>query len=212
MIKKLLLLSLLFSSISIFAASGEMAEVNPMKKGDAEKGSKLVGTCVACHGADGNSVVGQWPTLAGQRESYLFEQLEHIRDEERVIAVMKGLLNNYSDDDLRDVSAFYANQKTKVSQADEANLALGQQIYRAGNLKSGVPACTGCHGPAGKGLESAQYPMLGGQKAEYVVTSLIAYQTGERAIDEHGKIMQGIATRLTIEEIRAVANYVSGLY
>ena len=212
MIKKLLLLSLLVSSLSVFAAAGEMAEAKPMKKGDAEKGSKLVGTCVACHGADGNSVVGQWPTLAGQRESYLFEQLEHIRDEERIIAVMKGLLNDYSDDDLRDVSAFYASQKTKVSQADEANLALGQQIYRAGNLKSGVPACTGCHGPAGKGLESAQYPMLGGQKAEYVVTSLIAYQTGERAIDEHGKIMQGIATRLTIEEIRAVANYVSGLY
>ena len=178
MIKKLLLLSLLVSSLRIFAAAGEMAEAKPMKKGDAEKGSKLDGTCVACHGVDGNSVVGQWPTLAGQRESYLFEQLEHIRDEERVIAVMKGLLNNYSDDDLRDVSAFYASQKTKVSQADEANLALGQQIYRAGNLKSGVPACTGCHGPAGKGLESAQYPMLGGQKAEYVVTSLVAYQTG----------------------------------
>ena len=212
MIKKLLLLSFLVSSFSVFAATGEMSEAKPMKRGDAEKGSKLVGTCVACHGVDGNSVVGQWPTLAGQRESYLFEQLEHIRDEERIIAVMKGLLNDYSDDDLRDVSAFYASQKTKVSQADEANLALGQQIYRAGNLKSGVPACTGCHGPAGKGLEAAQYPMLGGQKAEYVVTSLIAYQTGERAIDEHGKIMQGIATRLTIEEIRAVANYVSGLY
>ena len=213
MIKKLLFVSLFISSLSIFAAAaGEMVEAKPMKKGDAEKGAKLVGTCVACHGADGNSVVGQWPTLAGQRESYLFEQLEHIRDEERVIAVMKGLLNDYSDDDLRDVSAFYAGQKTKVSQADEANLALGQQIYRAGNLDSGVPACTGCHGPAGKGLESAQYPMLSGQKAEYVVTSLIAYQTGERAIDEHGKIMQGIATRLTIEEIRAVANYVSGLY
>tara|TARA_B100001121_G_scaffold128190_1_gene112496 strand:+ start:47 stop:688 length:642 start_codon:yes stop_codon:yes gene_type:complete len=213
MIKKLLFLSLFISSLSIFtAAAGETAEAKPMKKGDAEKGSKLVGTCVACHGADGNSVVGQWPTLAGQRESYLFEQLEHIRSEERVIAVMKGLLNDYSDDDLRDVSAFYSSQKTKVSQADEANLALGKQIYRAGKLDSGVPACTGCHGPTGKGLESAQYPMLGGQKAEYVVTSLIAYQTGERAIDEHGKIMQGIALRLTTEEIRAVANYVSGLY
>ena len=213
MIKKFLLLSFLVSSFSVFAAAaGEMAEVKPMKRGDAEKGSKLVGTCVACHGVDGNSVVGQWPTLAGQRESYLFEQLEHIRDEERVIAVMKGLLNNYSDDDLRDMAAFYASQKTKVGQADETTLELGQQIYRAGNLASGVPACSGCHGPAGKGLESAQYPMLGGQKAEYVVTSLIAYQTGERAIDEHGKIMQGIASRLTIEEIRAVANYVSGLY
>jgi cytochrome c553 len=125
---------------------------------------------------------------------------------------MKGLLDDYSDDDLRDVSAFYSKQTTLVGKADESNLELGQKIYRAGNLSSGVPACTGCHGPAGKGLESAEYPMLGGQKAEYVVTSLLAYQTGERAIDDHGKIMQGIATRLSIEEIRAVANYVSGLY
>ena len=213
MIKKILFLSLLISSLAIqAAASGENSEAKPLPKGNAANGAKLVGTCVACHGADGNSVVGQWPTLAGQRESYLFEQLEHIRDEERIIAVMKGLLNDYSDDELRDMAAFYAEQTTKVSLADDTNLALGQKIYRAGNLESGVPACTGCHGPAGKGLESAQYPMLGGQKAEYVVTSLIAYQTGERAIDEHGKIMQGIASRLTVEEIRAVANYVSGLY
>ena len=213
MIKKLLFLSLLIGSVSAFtASSGDASEAKPMERGNAEKGSKLVGTCVACHGADGNSVVGQWPTLAGQRESYLYEQLEHIRDEERVIAVMKGLLNDYSDDDLRDVSAFYSTQTTLVGKADESNLELGQKIYRAGNLSSGVPACTGCHGPAGKGLESAEYPMLGGQKAEYVVTSLLAYQTGERAIDDHGKIMQGIATRLSIEEIRAVANYVSGLY
>lgn len=213
MIKKILFLSLLISSLAIqAAASGENSEAKPLPKGNAANGAKLVGTCVACHGADGNSVVGQWPTLAGQRESYLFEQLEHIRDEERVIAVMKGLLNDYSDDELRDMAAFYAEQTTKVSRADDTNLVLGQKIYRAGNIESGVPACTGCHGPAGKGLESAQYPMLGGQKAEYVVTSLIAYQTGERAIDEHGKIMQGIASRLTVEEIRAVANYVSGLY
>ena len=213
MIKKILFLSLLISSLAIqAAASGENSEAKPLPKGNAAKGAKLVGTCVACHGADGNSVVGQWPTLAGQRESYLFEQLEHIRDEERIIAVMKGLLNDYSDDELRDMAAFYAEQTTKVSRADDTNLALGQKIYRAGNIETGVPACTGCHGPAGKGLESAQYPMLGGQKAEYVVTSLIAYQTGERAIDEHGKIMQGIASRLTVEEIRAVANYVSGLY
>ena len=70
-------------------------------------------TCVACHGVDGNSVVGQWPTLAGQRESYLFEQLEHIRDEERVIAVMKGLLNNYSDDDLETWQLFMQAKKPK---------------------------------------------------------------------------------------------------
>jgi cytochrome c553 len=45
-----------------------------------------------------------------------------------------------------------------------------------------------------------------------VVTSLIAYQNGQRGDDGHALIMQGIASRLTNEEIRAVANYVSGLY
>ena len=81
MIKKILFLSLLISSLAIqAAASGENSEAKPLPKGNAANGAKLVGTSVACHGADGNSVVGQWPTLAGQRESYLFEQLEHIRD------------------------------------------------------------------------------------------------------------------------------------
>jgi cytochrome c553 len=54
--------------------------------------------------------------------------------------------------------------------------------------------------------------MLSGQKAEYVVTSLVAYQNGQRGHDSKGKSMQGIAARLTLEEIQAVANYVSGLY
>ena len=136
MIKKILFLSLLISSLAIqAAASGENSEAKPLPKGNAANGAKLVGTCVACHGADGNSVVGQWPTLAGQRESYLFEQLEHIRDEERVIAVMKGLLNDYSDDELRDMAAFYAEQTTKVSRADDTNLALGQKSIEQGILK-----------------------------------------------------------------------------
>jgi cytochrome c553 len=168
--------------------------------------------CAGCHGVDGNSVVGQWPTLAGQRESYLFDQLEHIKDGERVIASMMGLLDAYDYDDLRDMAAYYAAQKVKVGQADKSNIALGEKIYRAGNLDSGVPACTGCHGAKGKGIESAGYPMLSGQKAEYVVTSLVAYQNGQRGYDSKGKSMQGIAAKLTLEEIQAVANYVSGLY
>jgi cytochrome c553 len=72
---------------------------------------KLVGSCAACHGADGNSLVGMWPTLAGQRERYLFDQLHHIQEGERVIESMMGLLDGYNDDDLRDMAAYYASQK-----------------------------------------------------------------------------------------------------
>ena len=212
MYRNSLLLSLIILlSGSIYAAS-DKAEIKAVKRGDPQVGSELVATCAGCHGADGNSVVGQWPTLAGQRESYTLAQLIHVQKGERMIESMMGLLDNYSEDQLRDIAAFYAAQEVKVGQADSINFELGQRIYRAGNLSNGVPACTGCHGPQGKGVESAGYPMLSGQKAEYVVTSLVAYKNGERVHSSNAKIMQGIAARLTTEEIRAVANYVSGLY
>ena len=212
MYRNSLLLSLIILvSGSIYAAS-DKAEIKAVKRGDPQAGSELVATCAGCHGADGNSVVGQWPTLAGQRESYTLAQLIHVQKGERMIESMMGLLDNYSEDQLRDIAAYYAAQEVKVGQADSINFELGQRIYRAGNLSNGVPACTGCHGPQGKGVESAGYPMLSGQKAEYVVTSLVAYKNGERVHSSNAKIMQGIAARLTTEEIRAVANYVSGLY
>ena len=212
MYRNSLLLSLIILvSGSVYAAS-DKAEIKAVKRGDPQAGSELVATCAGCHGADGNSVVGQWPTLAGQRESYTLAQLIHVQKGERMIESMMGLLDNYSEDQLRDIAAFYAVQEVKVGQADSINFELGQRIYRAGNLSNGVPACTGCHGPQGKGVESAGYPMLSGQKAEYVVTSLVAYKNGERVHSSNAKIMQGIAARLTTEEIRAVANYVSGLY
>ena len=212
MYRNSLLLSLIILvSGSIYAAS-DKAEIKAVKRGDPQAGSELVATCAGCHGADGNSVVGQWPTLAGQRESYTLAQLIHVQKGERMSESMMGLLDNYSEDQLRDIAAFYAAQEVKVGQADSINFELGQRIYRAGNLSNGVPACTGCHGPQGKGVESAGYPMLSGQKAEYVVTSLVAYKNGERVHSSNAKIMQGIAARLTTEEIRAVANYVSGLY
>ena len=212
MYRNSLLLSLIILlSGSIYAAS-DKAEIKAVKRGDPQAGSELVATCAGCHGADGNSIVGQWPTLAGQRESYTLAQLIHVQKGERMIESMMGLLDNYSEDQLRDIAAFYAAQEVKVGQADSINFELGQRIYRAGNLSNGVPACTGCHGPQGKGVESAGYPMLSGQKAEYVVTSLVAYKNGERVHSSNAKIMQGIAARLTTEEIRAVANYVSGLY
>ena len=212
MYRNSLLLSLIILlSGSIYAAS-DKAEIKAVKRGDPQAGSELVATCAGCHGADGNSVVGQWPTLAGQRESYTLAQLIHVQKGERMIESMMGLLDNYSEDQLRDIAAFYAAQEVKVGQADSINFELGQRIYRAGNLSNGVPACTGCHGPQGKGVESAGYPMLSGQKAEYGVTSLVAYKNGERVHSSNAKIMQGIAARLTTEEIRAVANYVSGLY
>ena len=83
------------------------------------------------------------------------------------------------------------------------------QSWRGGNAASGVPACAGCHGPAGAGLPG-QYPRLAGQYAEYVAAQLKAFKEGGRANDANGA-MRGVAARLTEREIRAVSEYAAGL-
>ena len=83
--------------------------------GDPESGKEKVVVCSACHGADGNSVVGLWPSLAGQNEKYLLKQLRLVKSGDRVIDSMVGLLDNLQDSDLEDISAFYASQKNSSS-------------------------------------------------------------------------------------------------
>ena len=73
--------------------------------GDPKSGESKVAVCSACHGADGNSVVGLWPSLAGQNEKYLLKQLRLVKSGDRVIDSMVGLLDNLDDSDLEDISA-----------------------------------------------------------------------------------------------------------
>ena len=90
-------------------------------------------------------------------------------------------------------------------------MKLGERIYRGGNIANGLAACTGCHSPSGNGNEPAGYPALGGQYAEYIEKQLLAYRRGERVGGNNALIMQGVAANLSDKEIKAVANYISGL-
>jgi len=189
--------------------------------GDAAAGTSKVAMCAGCHGNDGNSMVSSFPKLAGLGEKYLYRQLLNIQSGERVIVEMTGLLDASSDQDLQDMAAYYDGQQRQISGAQEINLSgysdpdealeLGENIYRGGNLQTGVPSCTGCHSPAGTGNDPAGYPALGGQHAGYIESQLLKYQSGERASGANAKIMQGVAERLSNKEIKAIANYISGL-
>ncbi len=86
---------------------------------------------------------------------------------------------------------------------------MGQKIYRAGDASKGLPACAGCHGPAGAGIP-AQYPRIGGQFAEYIEAQLKAFRAGERANDPN-KMMRMVAVKMTDPEIKAVSDYIAGL-
>lgn len=201
-----------------------------MAAGDAAEGEKLSASCVACHGDDGNSPSALFPKLAGLGEKYLVNQLKAIRNGDgadpkaasRNIPEMTGLLNGMSDQDLANLAAFFDGNAMQLSGAKKAevqvnsgqkvdSLALGEQIYRAGNHETAVPACTGCHSPTGKGNEPAGYPRLGGQHADYIAKQLRDFRAGNRTTDGEAQVMRGVARNLTDAELESVANYISGL-
>jgi len=180
-------------------------------QGDATAGAGKVAVCAACHGADGNSELGSNPKLAGQGERYTLKQLRDIKSGAREVALMTGLLDNRTDQDLMDMAAFYADQEITLQGADPDLVAMGRQIYRAGISDLGVAACSACHSPTGGGVAQAGFPALGGQHAEYIESQLKAFRSGARDNDGDSAPMRIVSERLTDREIEALASYISGL-
>jgi cytochrome c553 len=115
-----------------------------------------------------------------------------------------------NEQDFKDIAAYYAKQQQTPGTADPAQAELGERIYRGGNKATGVPACTGCHGPAGFGLGSAKFPRVSGQHAQYIDSTLKGFREGARANDPNG-MMRNLASRMSDAEIAAVSQYIQGL-
>ncbi|MCX7251871.1 MAG: c-type cytochrome [Burkholderiales bacterium] len=178
-------------------------------KPDLGKGAASFGqVCAACHAADGNSVIGANPKLAGQHPEYLVKQLTEFKSGKRANAVMSGMAATLSDEDMRNIGFWLASQKPVPGAAKDKDLvALGERIYRGGIADRQIAACAGCHSPNGAGIP-AQYPRLSGQHAEYTSTQLKSFRSGER---KNSAQMTGIAGYLTDKEITAVSDYIAGL-
>ena len=180
--------------------------------GDATAGQAKAAVCGACHGPDGNSMAPNFPKLAGQGERYLNKQLHDIKSGKRTVLEMTGLLTNLSDQDLADLSAYFASQKGSVGAADPKVVARGEELFRGGKLDQGMPSCTGCHSPNGAGNAAAAFPHLGGQHAQYTAKQLTDFREGNRTNDGDAKIMQSVAAKLSNKDIEAVSNYIQGLH
>lgn len=182
--------------------------------GDADAGQGKAAVCAACHGVDGNSIVPNWPKIAGQHESYLQRQITLIKGGDRPVPEMAGIVINLSDQDIADLAAYFSSQTGSAGLADETLLASGQMLYRSGNEKTGIPSCMSCHGPVGEGNPLSGYPALAGQHSVYTAKMLTGFRDGVVWGDEDASsaVMTGVANRLTDPEIKAVASYIQGLY
>lgn len=207
-------------AVSMFSAQAQAA-------GDAKAGEAKAQACVGCHGVNGNSMIPNFPKLAGQHAGYTAKQLADFKaGKQRYAPEMLGMVANLSEQDMADLAAYYAKQQASMGKADKQLVSLGEKLYRGGNKNTGVTACIACHGPRGAGNPPANFPRINGQHTAYLVKSLKDFRAGYarcsnditgaqlagiRCNDLNG-MMRSIAAKMTDDEIEAVASYVSGLH
>lgn len=200
----------------------------PATWGDATAGQSKAGVCAACHGLDGNAMQQNAPRIAGMPERYIAEQLHLFKSGQRtsgLAGMMLPFASMLSAQDMRDVGAWFAQQKAGSGVADDTVIAdgpnkgmkfyqVGERLFRSGDAARGVPACMACHGPSGAGNPGPAYPALHGQDAAYVTRRLEEYRAGTTtyANPAHFNLMAAVSKSLTDEEIRSLASYVQGLH
>lgn len=206
--------------LKLFVLLAATAVSHAMAAGDVDAGKEKSQPCAACHGPDGNSPSGEWPSLAGQGEKYLVEQIQAFKAGDRQNALMAPMVANLSEQDMADLAAYFSAQAIKVGQADPELAEQGERIYRGGVVAEGVPACSGCHGPAGEGVDAAGFPALAGQHTQYLEIQLKAFRAAGRGdlgdnvvkrTNDPQEMMRTVAAKMSDTEIKAVASFLNGL-
>jgi cytochrome c553 len=195
---------------AVLLGLSSLMAVSITQAADIEAGKAKTAVCAACHGADGNSVNPIWPRLAGQHASYIAKQIRDFKSMKRLDPTMQGMAATVQDADIDNIAAYFESQKPAASNFDKALLEQGQNIYRGGITSISVPACMSCHSPSGAGNGPAGFPSLKSQHPEYIVIQLQKFKAGTRANDP-GKMMRGVANRMSDQEMKAVAAYIAAM-
>jgi cytochrome c553 len=208
------------AALAAFAAPSFAAEAVAPVKGSPEAGAAKAATCLACHGANGNSVNPEWPVIAGQNANYVAEQITLIRDGKRPNVLMQPMVKDLARQDIADLAAYFATQTPVGHEADTATWQAGEKLYRGGDTARGIPACMACHGPIGRGNPAAGYPALRAQYGVYTVKQLTDYASearyskdakGHPQAGPNAQIMLTVAARLNADDRRNLASYIQGM-
>ncbi len=178
--------------------------------GNPAAGKDKSSLCAACHGADGNSPVPNFPKLAGQSQEYIVKQLTEFKAGVRNDPTMSPMAAPLSETDVNDLAAYFSSQPRAAGVSASAELAArGQKLYMGGDSSKGLSACAACHGPQGAGNGPARFPALASQHATYTATTLQKFKSGERA---NGPMMRDIAARMSDADMQAVSEYMAGVH
>jgi len=169
---------------------------------DPAAGRSKAEPCAACHGADGNSVIPQFPSLAGQTARYLYLQMKDFKEGRRSEPAMAPFVAKLSARDMLDLAEYFAAQKPRpiAFKADAARVARGRK-------KAEEVLCTMCHlgGLSGQN----EIPRVAGQHPEYVIKQLKAFKARTRTNDAGS--MTSVAQTITEQDIEDLAHFISSL-
>jgi len=148
---------------------------------DLDNGKRLHRSCALCHGQLSQGVYGgEYPRLAGMRESYMIKVLNDYKEgiRENLTMTLVGQINTMSETDMEDLAAYIRsiNLKTKEYTLNiataEGDIAAGKEIY--------MDDCKTCHGRRGEGIARKEAPMLAGQYPKYLMSQINIFKTKER--------------------------------
>lgn len=202
--------------------------------GDAQAGAAKAQLCATCHGQQGIAIVPNFPNLAGQRADYMYWELLSYEHGARPQSAMTPLVELLSDDDMRNLAAYYAalvppapaadaDADADAAPADQELLRRGEQLYLHGDAAQGIPPCQGCHGADARGhpralqVDSAGYtpyavyPALRGQQSVFLQLTLEEFRAGERSGSTADRIMNGIGRQLDDRSISALSAWLASL-
>jgi cytochrome c553 len=169
------------------------------------RGATLALRCTMCHGERGVSGANT-PNLAGQNALVIYKELQDFQSSARQNAVMSPMATNLSDQDMRDLAAYYASlPRAGLPRGLDLDDAPG--IVAHGAPLRNIPACAACHGGIDTKVGS---PWLDGLPAAYTQAQLQAFASGTRHNDISGQ-MRNIAQNMTPEEMAEAASWYAGI-
>jgi len=183
----------LLISLALFVSS--FAFVGPASAAKSD-------SCAHCHGTDGNSSSGLYPSLAGQTRDYIYRQIMAFKEGKRKNAMMSPTVGILNEQDVKDLAEYYSSQNMMrpTFKPDPALVEKGKKVAEE-------TQCSSCHQPGYKGLN--EVPRLSRQKHSYVIKQLKEFRDGLRTNDEG--VMAATARSLTDEQIEALGHYFSSL-
>lgn len=179
----------------------ERSMATPAKTDSVGRGATLALNCTMCHGARGQTA-SDAPNLAGQYPEVVIKQLHDYKRGKRSHALMQGLARGLSDQDIRDLAAYYAylpKARTAPTTYDETLPAL----VRVGDPLRNIAPCISCHGGVDQKLGA---PWLEGMPQAYLVSQLKAFASGARGNDPHAQ-MRNVVRAMTEKEMVEVSAF-----